>query len=107
MSKIRQGDVLIWPVKAIPATVKPVEPEHGRLILARGEATGHHHSFAHNRGATFFREDDTGGGAFLSVSVPVPLEHQEHSALTVSPGQSEVIIQVQWSDADEPIQVQD
>jgi hypothetical protein len=104
----RQGDVLVIPTPAIPSTAKPVDPESGRVVLAHGEATGHHHSFAHDRGAVLFREDGTGGGAFLAVTgAPAPLEHQEHTALIAQPGAYEVVRQVQWSDADEPIAVRD
>ncbi len=104
---IRQGDVLVVSGAQIPAVV-PVPPENGRVILAHGEHTGHHHSFGHSREVALFREDGSGGGLFLSVTgTPMPLEHQEHSALIVAPGVHEVVRQVQWSDQDEPIQVQD
>ena len=85
MKKIgfRQGDVLFAPIDAIPPGCVPIEPENGRLIAARGEASGHHHSFAHDRGATLFRDDSWSGGSNLKLEVvkAVPLEHQEHSAL--------------------------
>ncbi len=90
----RQGDVLIVPVDSIPATVSRVDDEGGRLILARGEATGHHHSFPHNRSAVMFRDDVGGGGVLLSVGdVAAPLEHQEHSTLDIAPGNYKVSIQ--------------
>lgn len=91
---IRQGDVLILPCKEIPASAVSVDSESGRLIVARGEATGHHHSFPWARGATLFRDDGAGSGAqFVKVENPVALEHQEHSALTLQPGLYEVRIQ--------------
>ena len=37
---VRQGDVLIWPVDAIPATAVEVAPHADRLTVAHGEATG-------------------------------------------------------------------
>jgi hypothetical protein len=89
----RQGDVLIIPAKAIPVAARPVQPEGGRLIVARGEATGHHHSFPHQRGAVLFRDDGGGGGMFVRASAPVALEHQEHSALTLPPGDYKIAIQ--------------
>jgi len=39
-----QGDLLVTRISAIPANAVPEQPENGRLILARAEATGHHHS---------------------------------------------------------------
>lgn len=88
---IRQGDVLVVPCKSIPAAAKAVEAEAGRLILARGEATGHHHSLALSRRVTMFRDES--GGAFLDVKEPVSLEHQEHTTLPIAPGKYEVRIQ--------------
>ena len=49
MAIFRQGDVLIRSIDgaALPADAKP-EPRdgRGRLILAAGEVTGHHHAVA-------------------------------------------------------------
>ena len=91
---IRQGDVLLLPVSDIPASANPAHAETGRLILARGEATGHHHSIAMSDQVAMFREDGIGGGLFLAVTgAPVALEHQEHTALVIAPGTYEVRIQ--------------
>lgn len=90
---IRQGDVLIRSCKSIPKTVKQVPAENGRLIVARGEATGHHHSFPHRSGATLFRDDGTGGGFYLKTNKVIPLEHQEHTTISLAPGEYEVVIQ--------------
>jgi hypothetical protein len=84
----RQGDVLVIPVGAIPASAKPVDHENGRVILAHGEATGHHHSFGHNQGVTMFRDD--GGASYIQVTAPTNLVHQEHTALQATPGTYEV-----------------
>lgn len=92
---IRQGDVLVIPVKALPKQRQQVVLENGRVVLARGEATGHHHSIAMSGRVAMFREDGAGGGLFLSVSAgaPVALEHQEHTALFIAPGKHRVLIQ--------------
>lgn len=90
---IRQGDVLVIPCEKIPATAAPVEAENGRLILARGEATGHHHSIALHPRIAMFRDDASGGRLYIKNDVPAPLEHQEHTALTIQPGTHEVRIQ--------------
>lgn len=96
---IRQGDVMLVRCGALPAKGLPVPPEGGRLILAEGEATGHHHSFAFSDRVALFREDGSGGGLFLAVSgdAPVALEHQEHRALPVQPGTYRVVRQRVWS----------
>jgi hypothetical protein len=92
---VRQGDVLVLPVIAIPTRAKPVEPENNRLVLAHGEATGHHHSFAFSDQVALFREDGSGGGLFLLVNgaSPAQLEHQEHSTLEVATGPNRVLRQ--------------
>ena len=93
---VRQGDVAVVPIVALPETAtKAVAPEAGRLVLAHGEATGHHHSFAFSERVAMFREDGSGGGLFLSVSAvaPAALEHQEHAALPVASGPHQVIRQ--------------
>ena len=91
---IRQGDVLVVACEELPKDVSRVAAENGRLILARGGATGHHHSFAMSERVAMFREDGAGGGLFLAVTgAPVALEHQEHTALLVPPGTYRVLIQ--------------
>ena len=68
----RQGDILLTEVPELPVGVSGVKAENGRLIVARGEATGHHHSFPHNRGATLFRDDGGTSGAAFFVKVDSP-----------------------------------
>ena len=42
---IRQGDVMLIPVAALPAGCVHIEPEGGRrFVLAHGEVTGHAHA---------------------------------------------------------------
>ncbi len=77
----RQGDVLLVRVTEMPPG-RPVEPECGRLVLARGEATGHHHSVAGMDGELV----DAAEGVFLRIMAPTPLEHQEHAPITLQPG---------------------
>jgi hypothetical protein len=93
---IRQGDVLIVSCDTIPDHVVPVASEKGRLIVAYGEATGHHHSFPHRPEVTLFR-DGTTGPFYVRADKPVALEHQEHSALTIQPGIYRVTIQRTFS----------
>jgi hypothetical protein len=67
----------------------------GRLVLAYGEVTGHHHSLALSDRVAMFREDGSGSGLFLSVSDgdPAALEHQEHKTLLINPGTYRIIRQ--------------
>lgn len=97
MPIFRQGDIMLVPVAKIP-TQTAAEIENGRLVLAHGEVTGHHHSFKLADNVALFREDGSGGGLFLSVTdTPAPLEHQEHHTIAVPPGNYEVRRQQEYS----------
>ena len=94
----RQGDVLITRIEAIPASAqKPVirggKPE--RIILALGEATGHHHSLEADA-ADWWKESD-GGDQFLDVRQTAEVTHQEHAPITLKPGKYRVQIQREYS----------
>lgn len=78
--QIRQGDVLLVAVDAIPAGAElvPLDPAHG-LVLAEGEVTGHAHRIPHRHAtgaaAAYHSETDA---RFMRVTAPVPLRHEEH-----------------------------
>src|SRR5947209_9538828 len=93
----RQGDVLIIPVKFIPANAtEPVERESGRVILAHGEATGHAHAIK-AEGAALFRDPKL-MTIFMKVSGDaVALEHDEHKTITIPSGNYRVIRQREYS----------
>lgn len=99
----RQGDVLLERVSSVPAG-KRVKAESGRLILARGEVTGHHHSIPAQCG-TLVR--DEGGTTYLTIDQLTAVEHQEHAPIDLEPGDYRVTLQREWTDADEPRQVAD
>ncbi len=100
---VRQGDVLLIPVDRVPEGVER-QAERGRLIVAKGEATGHHHSFAADSGVALIEAPDG-----LYVSAPwsgVPFEHQEHTAITIT-GPYRSVVQREYNDAEEFRRVQD
>jgi hypothetical protein len=83
----RQGDVLIERVSKIPSDAKR-EKAKGRIILALGEATGHHHSLAPDA-ADWWKQPD--GTQFLEVGKkPAALTHQEHATIELPPGRYRV-----------------
>jgi hypothetical protein len=90
-----QGDLLIVRVNSVPKNATPVAHEDGRLILARGESTGHHHSFAVGPHIALFRDDGAGSNAplYFTAATPVALEHQEHSTINFAPGTYKVLRQ--------------
>lgn len=82
-NQIRQGDVFLVRVDAdVPETATQVPPVNGRLILAWGEATGHHHSVAAADAELF----QVGDGAATALGVDMLLRvrsrttvlHPEH-----------------------------
>ncbi len=68
-----------------------ITPIKGRLILAEGEQTGHHHSIKATANVVLMTD---GVETFLQVQDrPVELVHQEHSTLSIVPGDYEVVQQ--------------
>jgi hypothetical protein len=65
MQIVRQGDVPVVPVSAIPGSAKPIARDNGRIILAYGEVTGHAHAL-HGPGATLLAGDD--GARYLAIA---------------------------------------
>jgi len=95
----RQGDVLIVEASQIPVKVEPVVEENGRVVLAHGEATGHHHSYGCNVNVKLFREDGGGSGLYMQATAPAALEHQEHDAIATPIGDYRVVRQREWDAA--------
>jgi hypothetical protein len=92
----RQGDVLIIPVKSIPAELEPIDREDGRVILAHGEVTGHAHAIKAEGVALF--SDPKLMAIFMTVSGDaVALEHEEHDTIILQPGNYQVVRQREYS----------
>jgi hypothetical protein len=104
---IRQGDVLLIPVKAIPtqATALPPDEPH-RVILAHGEVTGHAHAVYKPKAVVKQRLDLPQAGqvdnqpaalTFLQVLETVNLGHEEHTAAPLSAPQYFTTIQTEYT----------
>ncbi len=92
---IRQGDVALIRIKSLPngATHQPIDGE--RLILAFGEATGHHHSIAAGKVRKY--TDPGTQAAIVEVAEAMALlEHQEHSAAPLKKGFYRVHLQREY-----------
>ena len=92
----RQGDVLIISVENLPENLEPVAREDGRIVLAHGEVTGHHHSLC----ATKARAYTVPGSPVSIVEVAEALallEHQEHSTIPLEKGFYEVRLQREYT----------
>jgi hypothetical protein len=86
---VRQGDVLLVPIDAIPDHARYEELTLGRLVLAHGEVTGHAHAIS-DAGAAIRA---MAGERYLQVERPVSLRHEEHAAITVPTGFYRIVIQ--------------
>ena len=100
----RQGDVLIERVESIPKDAKKRKREEGLVILARGEATGHHHSFGSRRVSMYAVADEYErlGSGFVEIKTQggALLRHQEHAPIDVPAGNYRVIRQREYSPED-------
>jgi len=98
---IRQGDVCLIPVNTIPKDAKVQKPDHPlKVILALGEATGHHHRFEFmDKSHNVKLYVAAGGARYLHVEAPANLLHEEHSTARVPPGKYLLPRQVEYSPA--------
>ena len=95
-NQYRQGDVLVDPIQAIPASAKPAKSRK-RVVLAHGEVTGHMHAIDYQ--AKKMKVYADGDQLYLRVLSPVVLHHQEHAPATIEPGDYIVRRQVEvWLD---------
>lgn len=84
----RQGDVWIERILKLPTKLTKVEPVSGRIILAYGEVTGHHHSIAADAADWWKVEGEA--DQFLTVKTATEVVHQEHAPIVLAPGRYRV-----------------
>lgn len=87
MTVLRQGDVCLIRVSALPkgATALPLDGD--RVVLAYGEVTFHSHAvYGVTKEAPNVRLWSAGAERFLQVLARCELVHEEHSAATLEPG---------------------
>jgi hypothetical protein len=91
----RQGDVF-WTrcTGPIPARTTTLTPDGDRYILARGEVTGHHHSFPATAGSLW---QDASGTTYMTIEELTAVEHQEHAAIPVEPATYRVTRQREYA----------
>lgn len=105
---IRQGDVCLVRVAALPEGLTEVAHEAGRIVLMHGEVTGHAHAIADWAGAGKIADAAIGlagrrarllqapnGTRFLEVAETVTVSHEEHSPHSIPPGIYELPVQVE------------
>ena len=92
-TKYRQGDVLVERVREIPAGLTKQEAS-GRIILAHGEMTGHHHSVDADA-ADWWKSEN--GEQFIQVKTATEVVHPEHGPIALPKGKYRVRRQREYS----------
>lgn len=93
----RQGDVLIESVPSLPAKLKAIARENGRVILAHGEVTGHAHAISDEH-VDLYETAAESGVTFLEVrDAMAALVHDEHSTIQLPPGNYRVMRQREYT----------
>ena len=101
--QLRQGDLIIECVDAVPAEAVKLVSMGGRFVLADGEATGHAHTITAESVELYERN----GVLYCAVSEPAEITHQEHAAHTLAPGVYRVRRQIVEDAEHAPRQVTD
>lgn len=89
----RQGDVLVVAVDRVPDAAREVDRDQGRVILAYGEVTGHAHAILE---PTTVKLAD-GIAEYLSAPKGATIQHEEHSAIELPPGDYKIVHQREYS----------
>jgi len=92
---IRQGDVFLIEVSAVPEGTSPVARDNGKLVLAYGEVTGHSHVIDSPTATLLTTADNE---RFLRLVTAAPLVHEEHATIQVAPGDYRVVIGREFTD---------
>ncbi|HXF97926.1 MAG TPA: hypothetical protein VNJ46_04865 [Gaiellaceae bacterium] len=98
---VRQGDLLLVPAETLPEPPLVERPRRdGRLVLARGEQSGHAHAVLEPGARLLGSPLDPDGEEPLVLLVeeePVTLVHEEHAPIRLAPGAYEVRRQREYS----------
>jgi hypothetical protein len=106
MVQVRQGDVFLRRIGALPVGAKPIARDKGQVILAYGEVTGHSHRVVDKYGTAQLYQGE-GGVRYMTIDELTEVVHEEHGTVTVEPGVYELPPQMEWDDSKEPRQVAD
>ncbi|GLY07695.1 MULTISPECIES: hypothetical protein [Actinoplanes] len=93
----RQGDVLIVPVpeESVPACAPVPRDRRGRMVLARGEATGHAHVVG-GPGLRLLADVDDPELMFIHVPSHGRVSHEEHGPISLPAGHYRVTRQREY-----------
>lgn len=104
---VRQGDTLLRKIKDIPATAKEMKrDEHGAIVLAYGERTGHMHRFTEKQICSFTTLDANDVEFLLVGAGGAILRHEhvtgtkaEHDPVSLPDGAYEAAQQIEYAPA--------
>jgi hypothetical protein len=106
---VRQGDIALVRLPVSPTDKgKEIPREHGAVVLAYGESSGHRHQLAargcklFQRGSARMLEISARGGALLEVTSDrgAPITPARHSPVKLAPGSYEAIRQREYHEED-------
>lgn len=89
---VRQGDVLLERVDALPGKVKELPTN----VVAYGEVTGHAHKVEVDAGDCVLVEDEE-GNMFVNVKGEATLRHDEHAPIKLTRGVYRVVKQREYA----------
>ena len=95
---IRQGDVSLIKVTAIPVGAVEIKTENKRVVLAYGEVTGHAHAIYEDIDQV--KVWAIGKVKYLEVMATVMLKHEEHTHAKIEPGIYKLPVQVEYTPAE-------
>lgn len=89
--QVQHGDVLLKPISGLPEGLTKGKRRGGRLIVAEGEATGHHHAIADKAVSIWCLVKDGVEQMYLEVEADkVTITHEEHKPLEIPRGIYEI-----------------
>lgn len=98
LPRYRQGDVYVMRTdEKMPADVKLVAREKGRVVLAYGEVTGHAHVIEDEDTELFTTAADAIDRWLRVGTSGAVLTHDEHGPITLDPGIYKVRIQREYA----------
>lgn len=94
----RQGDVFIERVSSAPQkNLQSKRREGGRLILAAGEVTGHHHAISDEHVDLHETAEEAGVNYLEVQQAMAALSHEEHATINIPEGTYKVTIQNEYT----------
>ena len=86
-----QGDILLIKVESIPQKKKKYDRQNGKIILAWGEKTGHHHRIEDDTTQAWVDDNDAVWLEVKDLIEEARVIHEEHGEIRLPEGYYRVI----------------